>query len=130
MSNSLRPHGLQHPRLHCPSLSPRVCSNSCPLNQWCYPTISFSVTHLSFFPQFFLPSEFFPISQLFASGGQNIRASALTSVLPMNIQGWFPLGLTGLSPCWPRDSQESSLAPQFKSHNSLMLSLRSNRCEI
>ena len=64
--------------------------------KWCYLTISFSVTHFSFFPQFFPPSGSFPVSQLFTSGGQSIRASALTSVLPMNSQGWFPLGLTDL----------------------------------
>ena len=94
MSNSLRPHGLRHIRLTCPSLSPRVCSNSCPWSQWCNPTISFSVTPFSSCPQSFPASGSFPVSWLLASGGQSIRASA--SVLPMNIQGWFPLGLTGL----------------------------------
>ena len=91
MSYSLRPHGLQYTRLFCPSPSPRVCSNSCPLCQWCYPTFSSSVilSCLQSFPE----SRSFPVSQLFASGGQIIGASA--SVLPMNIQGWFPLGLTG-----------------------------------
>ena len=80
--------------LVCPSLSPWVCSNSCPLSQWCYPTILFSVTLLSSCHQSFPASGSFPISWLFTSGGQSIGASA--SVLPMNIQGWFPLGLTGL----------------------------------
>ena len=94
MSNSLRPHGLRHIRLTCPSLSPRVCSNSCPWSQWCNPTISFSVTPFSSCPQSFPASGSFPVSWLLASGGQSIRASA--SVLPMNIQGWFLLGLTGL----------------------------------
>ena len=91
MSYSLRPHGLQYARLFCPSPSPIVCSNSCPLCQWCHPTFSSSVilSCLQSFPE----SRSFPVSQLFASGGQNIGASA--SVLPMNIQGWFPLGLTG-----------------------------------
>ena len=87
------PHELQHPRLPCPSLSPRVCSNSCPLTWWRHPTISSSVTHLTSCPQSFPASESFQMSQ-FASGGQSIGASA--SVLPMSIQGWFPLGLTGL----------------------------------
>ena len=94
MSESMQPHELQHPRLPCPSLSPRVCSNSCPLSQWCHPTISSSVAPLSSYSQSFPASEPFPKNWLFASGGQSIRVSA--SVLPMNIQGWFPLGLTAL----------------------------------
>ena len=77
-----------------PSLSPRVCSNSGPLSWWYHPTISSSVAPFSFWPQSFPASGSFPVSQLFTSGGQSIGAS--TSVLPMNIQGWFPLGLTGL----------------------------------
>ena len=89
---SLQPHELQHTRLLCPSLSPRVCSNSCPLSQWCHPTISFSVTPFSSCLQSF-PSSF-PVSQPFASGGQSTGASA--SILPMNIQGCFPLSMTGL----------------------------------
>ena len=93
MSNSLQPHGLQHTRLPCPSLSPRVCSNSCPLSQWCQPTRSSSFTSSSWL-QSFPGSGSFPMSCPFASGGQSI--GALASVLPMNIQGWFPLGLTGL----------------------------------
>ena len=84
------------PGFPCPSISPGVCSNSCPLSQWCHPATSFSVVPFSSCPQSFPASGSFPMSQLFASGGQNIRASASTSVLPMNIQGWFPLGLTGL----------------------------------
>ena len=96
VSYSLQPHGLQHARPPCSSLSPGVCSNSCPLSQWCYPTISFSVIPFSFCPQSFPASRSFPISQLFASGGQNIGASASASVLPLNIQDWFPVGLTGL----------------------------------
>jgi len=86
MSGSLWPHGLQHPRLPCPSLSPRVCSNSCTLNQWCYPTISSSAAHFSFCFQSFPASGSFPISQLLASGSQSIEASASTTVLPMNIE--------------------------------------------
>ena len=88
------PHGLQHVKLPCPSLSPRVCSNSCPLIQWCHPTISSSVALFSFCLQSFPASGTFLVSQLFISGGQSIGALASASVLPMNIQGWFPLGLT------------------------------------
>ena len=93
--DSLWPRGLQHVRLPCPSLSPGVCSNSCPLNQWCHPTISSSVILFSFCLQSFLASEAFPMSQFFASRGQSIGVSASASVLPMNIQDWFPLGWTG-----------------------------------
>ena len=94
MSDSLGPHGQQHTRLPCSSVSPGVCSNSCALSQWCHPTISSSVAPFSSCPQSFPVSGSFPMSQLFTSGGQRIGASA--SVFPMNIQGWFPLGLTGL----------------------------------
>ena len=95
MSDSLRPHELQYPKLPSPSLSPWLCSNSCPLSQWCHPTISFSVTPISSCPQSFPASGSFPMSQLFASSGQSTGASASASVLPMNIQkDWFPLGLT------------------------------------
>ena len=93
MSDSLWPYGLQHTRLPCPSLSPRVCSNSCSLSPWCHPTITSSVTHFSCH-QSFPASGSFPVSWLFASGSQSNGASA--SVLPMNIQGWFPSGLTGM----------------------------------
>ena len=96
MSNSLQPHGVQHTRLPCPLLSPRVCSNSCPLSQWCYLTTSSSATLIHFCLQFFPASGSFQMSQLFASGGLSIGASASASILPINIQGWFPLGLTGL----------------------------------
>ena len=89
-------HELQQARLPCPSLSPRVCSNSSPLIQWCHPTISSSGAFFSSCPQFFPASGSFPMSRLFASGGQSICTSASASVLPANIQGWFPLGLTGL----------------------------------
>ena len=95
MSSSLQPHELQHTRLPCPSPSP-ICSNSCPLNQWCHPITSSSVIPFSSCLQSFPASRSFPISQLFDSGGQNIGAPASASVLPMDIQGWFPLGLTGL----------------------------------
>ena len=92
MSNSLWPHELQHTRFPCPSLSPRVCSNSCPLSQWYHPTISSSVTPFSSCPQSSPASVSFPVNQLFTPGGQSIGATASAWVLPMNIQGWFPLG--------------------------------------
>ena len=95
MSVSLRPHGLQHARLLCPPLSPRVCSNSCPLSKWCYLTISSSVVPFSSCLQSFPASGSFLMSRLLASGGQSIGASASASILPMNIQGSLPLGLTG-----------------------------------
>ena len=85
---------LQHIRLPCASLSPRACSNSCPLNQWCYPTISSSVAPFSSCLQSFPASVSFPMSRFFTSGGQSI--GALASVLSVNIQCWFPLGLTVL----------------------------------
>ena len=91
---TLGPHGLQHARLPCPSLSPRVCSNSCPLSWWCQP-ISSSVAPFSC-PQSFPESGSFPLCQLFASGGQTTGVSVSASALSMNIQGWFPLRLTGL----------------------------------
>ena len=94
VSHSLRPHESQHARPPCPSPSPRVHSNSRPLSQWCHPAISSSVVPFSSFPQSLPASESFPMNWPFTSGGQSIGAS--TSVLPMNIQGWFPLGLTGL----------------------------------
>ena len=94
MSDSLWPHGLQQGRLSCPSLSPGVCSNSCPLSQWCYPTISSSAVPFFFCLQSLPASRAFTMSLFFASGRQSIGASA--SVLPMNIQSWFALGLTGL----------------------------------
>ena len=96
MSDSLGPHGLQHARLPCPSSTPGSCSNSCALSRWHYPTISSSVIPFSSCLQSFPTSESFPVSQFFTSRGQNIGASASASVLPMNIQDWFPLGLTGL----------------------------------
>ena len=92
--DSLRPNVLQHTRLPCPSLSPGNCSNSCPVSQWCYLSISSSDAPFSSCPQFFPESGSFPETWLITSGGQSIGASALAAVLPMNIQGWFPLGLT------------------------------------
>ena len=93
---TLQPHGLQLARLPCPSLSPRVSPNSSPLSWWCHPTISTSVVPFSSYPQSFPASGSFPMSQVFASGGQSIGASASASALLMNIQGWFPWGWTGL----------------------------------
>ena len=100
----------------------RVCSNACPLSRWCHPVISSSVVPFSSCLQSFPESGSFPVVWLFASGGQSIGASASVSVLLMNIQGWFPLGFTGLIPCSPRDPEESSPAPEFKLINSLALS--------
>ena len=96
VSNSLRPHGLQHTRLPCPSPTPGVYSNSCPLSWWCHPTISSSLVPFSSCLQSFPASGSFPMSQFFTSGGQSFGVSASASVLPMNIQDWFPLRLTGL----------------------------------
>ena len=95
MSDSLWPHGLQHYRLPCPSPTPGAYSNSCPLSWWCHSTISSSVFPFSSCLQSFPASGSFPLSQFFTSGGQSIGVSASVSVLPMNIQDWFPLGWTG-----------------------------------
>ena len=95
MSCSLQPYGLQHTRPPCSSPTPGVYSNSCPLSQWYHPTISSSVIPFSSCLQSFPASGSFPVSQFFTSGGQSIRISASASVLPMNIQDWFPLGWTG-----------------------------------
>ena len=95
MSDSLRPHGLQHVRPHFPSPAPEVDSNSCPLSWWCHPAVSSSVVPFSSCPQSLPASGSFPLSQLFTWGGQSTGLSASASVLPMNIQDWFPLGLTG-----------------------------------
>ena len=96
MSNSLWPRAMQHIRLPGPPLSPGVRSNSCPLTQWCHPTILSSVARFSSCPQSFPESGSFPVTGLFASSGKSIEAAASASVLPMNIQDWFPLELTGL----------------------------------
>jgi len=89
-------HGLQHARLPCLSPTPRACSNSCPSSQWCHPIISSSVIPFSSCLQFFPASGSFPVSQFFASDSQSLGASASASVLPMNIQDWLPLWMTGL----------------------------------
>jgi len=94
VSNSLWPHEPQHARPPCPSPTPRVYPNSCPLSQWCHPTISSSVVPFSC-PQSFPASGSFQMSHFFTSGGQSIGIAASTSVLPMNIQDWLPLGWTG-----------------------------------
>ena len=119
----LRLNGLQHASLPCLPPSPRVCSNSCPLSQRRHPTISSSVVPFSSCFQSFPASGTFPMSRLFASGGQSIGASASASVLSVNIQGWFPLGLTGLISLLSPGLSRSSLAPQFESISSLVLSL-------
>ena len=122
VSDSLRSHESQHTGPPCPSPAPGVHSDSdsYPSSQWCHPAISSSVVPFFSCPQSLPASESFLMSQLFAWGGQSIGVSA--SVLPKNIQDWSPLGWTGGSPCSPRDSQESSPIPQFKSINSSALS--------
>ena len=96
VSNSLWHHELKHARLPCPSPTPGACSNSCPSSRWCHQTISSSVVPFSC-SQSFPTSGSFPVSRFFPAGGQSIGASASVSVLSMNIQEWFPLGLTGLT---------------------------------
>ena len=119
MSNSLQPHELQHASLPYPSLFTRVYSHSCPLSQWCYPIISSSDTFFSFCLQSFPASGSFSMSQLFASGSQSIVALASASVLPMSIQDWFPLGLTG----WI-SLQSKGLSRVFSIHSSKASVLR------
>ena len=128
-SDSLQPHGLQHFRLPCPSPTPRVCSSSCPLSRWCHPTISSSVIPFSCCLQSCPASGSFLMSQLFAWGGQSIGALASASVLPVNIQDWFPLGWTvqislqskGLSRVFSnttlQEHQFSSAQPSFWSNS-------------
>ena len=117
VSDSLHPHGLQDIRLPCPTPTTRACSKSWSSHQWCHPSISSSVVPFSSCLQSFPASGSFLRSQFFASR-LKYWVSASASVLPMNIQDWFPLGWTSWSPCSPRDSQESSPTPQFKSINS------------
>ena len=111
LSNSLQPHRLQHTMLPCPSLTFGIYSNSCPSSRWCHPTISSSVVPFSCL-QSSPASGSFPLSQFFALGGQRIGVSASTSVLPINIQDWFPLGLTG----WI--SLQSTLKSLLQHHSS------------
>ena len=115
MSSSLRPHESQHARPPCPSQTPGVYSNSCPLSRWCHPAISSSVIPFSSCPQSLPASRSFPMSQLFASGGQSIGSfsPSRTDLLQDGLVG---------SPCSPRDSQESSSTPQFESINFSVLS--------
>ena len=121
VSDCLRPHESQHARPPCSSPSPGVHSDSRPSSQWCHPAISSSAVPFSSCPQSLPASESFPVSQLFSWGGQSTGVSALASFLPRNPRADLQNGLVG-SPCSPRDSQESSPAPQFKSINSSALS--------
>ena len=105
-------HGLQHARLPCPSPTPGTYSNSCPSQWWCHPTILPSVIPFSHL-QSFRPSGFLSVTQFFASGGQSIEVSDSASVLPMNIQDWFPLGLTGLISLKSKKKKQSSLIHMF-----------------
>ena len=117
---TLRHHGLHHARLPCPSPNPGAYSNSCPLSRWCHPTISSSVIPFSSCLHSFPASWSFPISQFFASGDQSIGVSA--SVLPMNIQDWFPLRSTGLISLQSKRLSRVFFKPQFKSMSSLAVS--------
>ena len=123
MSVSSRPHELHHTRLPCPSSTPGAYSSSCPSSQWGHLTISSSVIPFSSHLQSFPASGFFPVSQFFTSGGQNIGVSASESVLPMNIQDWFPLGLIGLTSLVSKGLSEVFSSTQFNSVSSLVLSL-------
>ena len=122
MSNSFWPHELQHARPPCPPSTPRAYSNSCPLSQWCHPTVSSSVIPFSSHLQSFPASWSFPVSQLFASGGESIGVSASASVLPMAIQDWFPLEWTGWISLLSKGLSRVSPTPEFKSINSSALS--------
>ena len=121
VSDSLSPHESQYARLPCPSPTPEVHSNSRPSSRWCHPAILSSVVPFSSCLQYFPASGSLQMSHLFESGAQSIGVSASASVLPVNIQDWFPLGLLVLYPRIPRDSQESSPTLQFKNINSLAL---------
>ena len=122
MSDSLQPHGLQYARPPCPSPMPGVYANSCPLSWWCHPTISSSVVPFSSCLQSFPVSRSFQMSQLFASGSQSIGVSTSASVLPMNIQDWFPLGWTGWISLQSKGLSRIFSTPRFKSINYLALS--------
>ena len=123
MSDSLWPHELQHARPPYPSLTPGVHSNSCPWSWWCHPIISSSVVPFSSYLHSFPASGSFPVSQFFPSGGQSIRASASASVLPMTIQGWFPLGLTGLISLLSKGLSRVFSNTTVQKHHSSVLSL-------
>ena len=128
VSLSLWPHEPQHSRPPCPSPTPGVYSNSCPLSRWCHPTISSSVIPFSFHLQSFPASGSFPMSQFFASGGQSIGVSASVPVLPMNIQDWFPLGWTGWISLQSKGLAGVFSNTTFQKHQlfSAQLSLQSN----
>ena len=119
---TLQPHGLQHARPPCLSPSLWVCPSSCPLNGWCHPTISSSVTLVFFCLQSFPASGSFPMIQLFAWGGWSIGASALASVLPASIQGWFPLGLTGLISLFSKGLSRTFSSTTVQKHQFLLRS--------
>ena len=123
-------HGLQHTRLPCPSLSPRVCSNSCLLSKWCHPTILWSVIPFSSCLQSFPASGSFPMSQLFASGGPSIGALASASVLPMNIQSWFSLRFTSFTSLLSKGLSRAFSSTTVRKHQffTAQLSLWANSC--
>ena len=126
-SHSLQPHGQQHARPPCPSPTSGVYSNSCPLSQWCHPNISSTVIPSSSHLQSFPASRSFLMSQFFTSGGQSIHVSVLASVLPMNIQDWFPLRWIGWISLQFKGLSESCPTPQFKSTNFSVLSFLYSR---
>ena len=123
VSKSLWSHGLQHARHPCPSLSPRICSNSCPLSHWCHPNISSYLILFSSCPRSFPAPGSLSMRLLFTSGGQSIAASTSASVLPVNIQGWFPLGLTGLISLQSKGLSRVFSSTTLWSINSLVLNL-------
>ena len=116
MSDSLQSHGLKHTRLSCPLLSLGACSDSCPLSQWCHPTISYYVVHLLLLPSIFPSIRVFSNEALFASSGLSIGASASVSVFPVSIQGWFPLGLTGLISLFSKGLSRVSSSTTIQKH--------------
>ena len=126
MSNSLWPYGLQHPKLPCPSPTPRACSHSSPSSCWCHPTISSSVVHFSSCLQSFPATGIFPMSQFFASGGQIIGVSMSASVPPMNIQNWFLLGLTDLISLYPKGLSRDFSNSIVQKHRSSVLNFLYN----
>ena len=123
VSDSVQPHGQQHDRPPCLPPTPWVYASSSPLNQWCHPTISSSVFPFSSHLQSFPESRSFPVSRLFPSGGQSIGVSASGSVLPTNIQGWFPLGLTGLISLQSKGLSTVFSTTAVQKHQFLVLSL-------
>ena len=125
---TLQPHGLQHARLPCPSPTPRANTNSCPLSQWCHPIISSAIIPFSSCLQYFPASGSYPMSQLFASGGQSIGVSVSASVRLMNIQDWFPLGWIWFDLLAVQETLNSLLQTTIQRHKFLgpQLSLQSN----